>query len=64
LEIEFGRHGKEYSRDFIMRRYIKTPLMEKFLSGKLKKSLAEVVKMIEVGEKGVAAEKKAIAEDK
>lgn len=43
LEIEFGRHGKNHSRDYIMRKYIKTPLMEKFLAGKLKKNLAEVV---------------------
>jgi hypothetical protein len=33
--------------------------MEKFLAGKLKKNLAEVVKMIELGEAGVAAEIKA-----
>jgi len=59
LEIEFGRHGKSYSRDYIMRKYIQTPLMEKFLAGKLKKNLAEVVKMIELGEAGIAAENKA-----
>jgi hypothetical protein len=64
LEIEFGRKGKDYSRDFILKKYVQTPLMDKYLQGKLKKNLAEVVEMIELGDAGVAAGKKSLKEER
>lgn len=60
LEIEFRRpkdkstpadtEKQNMTRDQIMSKYINHPYMEKFLSGKIKRNLAEIVRLIDTGE--------------
>ena len=50
LEIEFGRRGVEYKREYIMKHYVENPYMQRFLDNKINKNLAEVVDAIDNNE--------------
>ena len=57
LEIEFGRQGRELRREVIMKTYVEHPYMERFLNGKVSRSLADVVQLIDSGEADALEEK-------
>ena len=57
LEIEFGRQGREVHRETIIQKYIDNPYMQRYVDGKINKTLAEVVYAIDSGEASCLEEK-------